>query len=72
MITRSLRMLNEALANQKAVKSIQVPSSVLLNAYWTGVHWKMLEKTVPIVKAEMIPIHVQHVIRNQRLTNKRM
>lgn len=72
MITRSVRMLNAALANQNAVMLIQVPPRALSNAYRTGVHWNILETTVPMVKAEMIPIHVQHVIRNQRLMNRRM
>lgn len=56
MIAMSLKMLNAAFAYQKAVRSTHVPFSVLLKAKAIGVHWKMLDITVPIVKAMMIAI----------------
>lgn len=54
MIAMSLTMLNAAFAYQKAVRSMHVPFSVLSKAKAIGVHWKMLDITVPVVKATMI------------------
>lgn len=67
IMTRSLMMLNAAFANQNAVMFIHVPPPgiFLLKANSTGVHWKMLEKTVPVVNAITIAIHTQQVIINQ-------
>lgn len=59
MIMKSVEILNTALAYQNAVMLMQSPPPGidLSNAYATGVHWKTLEKHVPIVKAVMTPMH---------------
>lgn len=56
MTHSSLVILNTALAYQNMVRLMQCPPPGIffLNAYRTGVHWKMLEKTDPTVKAVMM------------------
>ena len=71
--TKSLKMLNAALAYQNAVKLIQEPppGRDLSKAYCTGEHWNMLDITVLGVNAVMITIHVQQVMTNQRCIKRR-
>lgn len=56
-MTRSEKMLNAALAYQKAVKFMHVPLPTLSKANLTGEHWKILEKTVPIVNRMTSEMH---------------
>lgn len=61
----SLKMLNAALAYQKAVRSMHVPFFVLSKAKAIGAHWKTLDITVPNVKAMTIAMKIRQVLWNQ-------